>query len=254
MPHVGGRHRDVFGEAPVTIDTDHFRIRTRMRVAGSTEQAPSIHDVSFDRHPIADMDIGDQRPDLRDVPGEFVPNDERRVAPPARPVIPLVNMDVGAAHARAAHADQHFVIANGRYGHILELETGGCSLFDERVHAIYCSNRWSGSVFTRHAAGVAAPESCRSTADDARGISGAPQVLYRVRNDDRTGRTPPARSERSMTTCQTSSRMKKRTKHGHSGQSTDRSAAWAETSRPASPLHERQQRLVGINKDQCPRQ
>jgi len=36
-----------------------------------------------------------------------------------------------------------------------------------------------------------------------------------VRDGDRTGRTPPARSERAKTTCQASSRMKKRTKHGH---------------------------------------
>src|SRR5579872_8898 len=46
-----------------------------------------------------------------------------------------------------------------------------------------------------------------------------------VRHGDRTRTTPPARSERSKTTCQASTPMKKRTKHGHFGQSTDRSAA-----------------------------
>src|SRR5579872_4167966 len=53
---------------------------------------------------------------------------------------------------------------------------------------------------------------------------------------------------RSKTTCQASTPTKKRTKHGQSGQSTDRSAAGAETA-PASPLHERQERLVVVNKD-----
>src|SRR5690348_3262151 len=70
-----------------------------------------------------------------------------------------------------------------------------------------------------------------------------------ARHGDRTGTAPPARSRRSKTTCLASTPMNTRTKHGHSGQSTHRSAAGAETSRPASPLHERQQRLVVVNKD-----
>ena len=49
-----------------------------------------------------------------DVARELVADDERRAAAAARPVVPLVDVDVGAADAGAPHADQHLVVADRR--------------------------------------------------------------------------------------------------------------------------------------------
>src|SRR5688572_7536154 len=41
VPDVGGRHGNEFGEAPVAVDADDFRVRTDVSVSGATEQAAS---------------------------------------------------------------------------------------------------------------------------------------------------------------------------------------------------------------------
>ena len=86
------------------------------------QQAPPIDDVSLGRHAIALSDIGDQPADLHDIPGEFVTDDEGRLAPPLRPCIPVVDVNVGAADAGALHANENFVLPDPRLLDILELE------------------------------------------------------------------------------------------------------------------------------------
>src|SRR5437763_10204890 len=104
MPDVGCRHRDIFGEAPVTVDADDFRIWTHVCVARATEQASSIDDVTFRRHAIALAHIGDERSHLHDLAGELVTDDEWRHASAACPRVPFVNVDVSAAHSGSPHA------------------------------------------------------------------------------------------------------------------------------------------------------
>src|SRR6185437_11974750 len=115
------------------------------------------------------MHVGHQRTDTRDGARELVPNDERRMTPPARPLIPFVNVNVRAAHTRAPHADQHLVVPDRRLCDVLQPEAWGGGLFHKRFHAIYSSNQWSDSVGTTIGAQRGARESCRCTADDARG-------------------------------------------------------------------------------------
>src|SRR6185437_7495451 len=65
----------------------------------------------------------------------------------------------------------------------------------------------------------------------------------RHRNGRRCGASSSCKQKRAVVLVITLT--KKRTKRGHRGQSMDRSAA-AETSRPALPLPERQQRVVVV--------
>src|SRR3954471_19525885 len=104
MPDVRRRHRDVLGEAPVAVDADDARVRTDVRIAGATEQAATIDDVSFGRDAITLLHIGDEIADLYDFAREFVADDEGRLAAALRPGIPFVDVYVGAADTSAANA------------------------------------------------------------------------------------------------------------------------------------------------------
>ena len=58
VPHVCGRHRDVFGEAAVAIDADDLRVGTHVRVSRATQQTSTVDDVPLGRDAIAFTHIG----------------------------------------------------------------------------------------------------------------------------------------------------------------------------------------------------
>jgi hypothetical protein len=79
--------------------------------------------VSLRGHAISFLYIGDETTDLHDVASEFVPDDERRLAAPLGPRVPVVDVNIGATHPRAPHTNENFILADSRLGNILELET-----------------------------------------------------------------------------------------------------------------------------------
>ena len=114
VPDVRRGHRDVLGEASVAVDADDLRVRADVRVARAAEQATSVDDVSFGRDAVAFLHVGDEASDLHDIAGEFVSDDERRLATALRPRVPVVDVHVGAADAGAPHTDQDFVVSDPR--------------------------------------------------------------------------------------------------------------------------------------------
>ena len=112
MPDVRCRHRDVLGEASVAIHADDPRVRADVRIARAAEQTSTIDDVALGRDAIALAHVRDELADLYDVAGELVADDERRLHATARPLVPLVDVHVGAAHAGATYSNQHLIIAN----------------------------------------------------------------------------------------------------------------------------------------------
>src|SRR4051812_26190034 len=155
MPDVGRRHRDILREAAIPIDTDDLRVWADVRVAGAAEQAPPIDDVSFRGHTIAFPDVGHQRADLHHFARELVADDERWLAAPARPRIPLVNVDVRAAAPGATPANQFFVLANRRLSDVLQCEPRSRRFFHERFHARSLLSLSSTSAATTGAAPLA---------------------------------------------------------------------------------------------------
>src|SRR5690606_15092724 len=125
MPDVGGGHRDEVREASVAVHTDDFCVGADVRVARSAKWAASVHDVPLGGHPVTDRDIRHQSADLYHVARELVSDHEWRLAASARPVVPLVDVHVGAADARAAHTDQDFVLPDYGHRYLGECETGG---------------------------------------------------------------------------------------------------------------------------------
>ena len=84
--------------------------------------------MSLGRYTISLLDIGDQASDLDDIAGEFVPDDEGRLASPARPIVPVVDVNVSAAHAGTPDFYQNFVVSDLRLGYIAEHHPRRCRL------------------------------------------------------------------------------------------------------------------------------
>jgi hypothetical protein len=120
VPDVRRRHRDVLREAAVTIDADDLRVGTHVSVAGAAQKTSAVDDMSLCRYAISFLDIGDEVSHFNDVAGKFVTDDERRLASPARPIIPVVDVNVGAAYPGAADLYQNFVVSDLRLGYIAE--------------------------------------------------------------------------------------------------------------------------------------
>src|SRR5687768_10950140 len=134
MPHVRRGHRDVLREAAIAVDADDPCVGAYVRVAGSAEQAPAIDDVTLGGDAVALLHIRHEPPNLRDVARKLVSDDEGRLAAPLRPGIPVVDVDVGSAHPRAAYPDQNFVLTDFRLRTILQLEAGSGGLLHQRFH------------------------------------------------------------------------------------------------------------------------
>src|SRR5213075_2860169 len=93
-------------------------------VAGSTLQAMPADDVSLRRHELADAEPGHAFAQPLNFAGEFVPDDEGRLEPSLRPLVPVGDVQVGPANARVAHGDQDPARAGHRLGNDFTVRPG----------------------------------------------------------------------------------------------------------------------------------
>ena len=135
VPDVRRRHRDVLGEAAITVDTDDLGVGTHVCVACAAEQTSPVDDVALGRDAIAFAHIGDKCADLHDVTSELMTNDEWRRASAACPSVPFVDVNVGAANPSATNANQDLVLTDLRLRDVSECESGPGGFLYERFHA-----------------------------------------------------------------------------------------------------------------------
>jgi hypothetical protein len=107
-----------------------------MGIPGTAWQAPAADDVAFRRYAIANLHVGDQLPDFGDVSGKLVPDHKRWPAASPCPVIPLVDVHIRAADARAPHANEDFVVEDLGNRDVGQLETRTGVMFYERLHLV----------------------------------------------------------------------------------------------------------------------
>jgi hypothetical protein len=111
MPHIRRGHRDEFRETTVAIDSDDLREGTHVRIPSSAQETSAIDNVTLGGDAISLLHVGHETPNLHDIACEFMSDDERRPASGFRPVVPVVDVHVCAAHACSSHANQNFIIA-----------------------------------------------------------------------------------------------------------------------------------------------
>ena len=119
-PDVGHRQRDVFGEGAGTVHANAQRVRAEMAASGQAIAASAADDVALPANDIAREEIVDVRANLYDAAGEFVAYGHRYGDGALRPIVPLVNVDVRPANARAEHLNQDVVNTNLGLGNVFE--------------------------------------------------------------------------------------------------------------------------------------
>src|SRR5207253_6149388 len=99
VPKVGHRQRDVLSESAGTVDADAFGVFAQMSPARQAVPAPAADDVPFAADHLAGVEINHVGADGDDLADELMADDHRYGERLACPLIPLPNVDVGAADA-----------------------------------------------------------------------------------------------------------------------------------------------------------
>src|SRR5437773_7397726 len=129
-PDIRHRHGDVVRESSGPVHSDTLGARAQVTPPGEAVAAPSAHHVALGADDIALMKIGDVGPCLHNLADELVPYDHRHGNGALRPLIPVIDVQIGSADTGAEHADQDIVDADGGLGNILEPEPRLPSAFD----------------------------------------------------------------------------------------------------------------------------
>jgi hypothetical protein len=95
-----------------------------MGVTGPAQHTPAVDDVPFGCHPITDVYIGNETPDLLHIARKLVADDDGRLHPSASPFIPGVDVDVSATYSGSPDSDEDLVFPNRGFGNVHQLEAG----------------------------------------------------------------------------------------------------------------------------------
>src|SRR5690242_11153709 len=135
-PDVGHRKRDVFGECSGTVDAHTFCMRTEMTPPSQTVPASATDHVPFSADDLAGMKINYVRADSDDFADKLVANCHRNRDRGARPIVPVVDVDIGAANSRVRDADQNVVDADSGFGDIFEPQSWRGLAFDQGLQRL----------------------------------------------------------------------------------------------------------------------
>jgi hypothetical protein len=139
---VGDRHyivlrdRKVFGECAGTIYADAQRVAAQMAPARSAVSAMAADDMSLARYALADFVFSDGCAEIRDGSDKFMAGDHGNRHGLLRPLVPIVDMNVGAADRVFFDLDQHVVRADLGKRHLLHPDAGFGFRFDECAHHV----------------------------------------------------------------------------------------------------------------------
>src|SRR5262249_49151230 len=97
LPDVRFGEFYVLGESAVGVDADDLHVLADVRFAGPALIALAAGDMHLRRHKIAFLDCGDVLAPGNDVPAEFMSGDQGRLDAVLRPLVPVINMEIGTA-------------------------------------------------------------------------------------------------------------------------------------------------------------
>ena len=135
FPDIHHRQDDIFRERAGAIHSHALRVRAKVTPPGEAIAAAPANDMPFPADQISGMKVRDVRSDLDNFAGKFVADDERHANCGLRPVIPIVDMQVGAANAGGQHANLDVVDAGFGLGNIFEPQSAFGAAFDEGFHS-----------------------------------------------------------------------------------------------------------------------
>ena len=107
-----------------------------MAAPGHAVATPPAHDVPLGADQFAGMDEFDAFADPDDLADELVADDEGRPDRGLGPLVPALDVEVGAADPRPQHADEDLARSGCRVGDLLQPESWLCSRFDQGPHLL----------------------------------------------------------------------------------------------------------------------
>ena len=133
LPDVGLGDDDVLGEGAVGVDADDLHVLADVRLAGAALQALAAGDVHLGGDEVAFLHAGDIFADGLDGAAELVAGNERGMNAALRPLVPLIDVQVGAANGRDFDLDQDFVRTECGIGNFADLcARSGLRLYDSK--------------------------------------------------------------------------------------------------------------------------
>jgi hypothetical protein len=111
-----------------------LRISAEMSAARQAIAATSADDVPFAADQFSGMEVVDVRTDLDNLANKLMPNNKWHGNCRLRPLIPVVNVDVGAANSREQHSNFDVIDPDLRFGNIFQPQSRFLAAFDKSFH------------------------------------------------------------------------------------------------------------------------
>ena len=122
LPDHRRRDRCEVGEAPVAIDAENLRVLAHVRLPGAAVKAHAAGDVALRRHVVALRHSMHALPHSDDGAAQLVAQRQGGIDALGRPLIPALDMEIGAADARRLDADEHLVCCRCGNGELVQDE------------------------------------------------------------------------------------------------------------------------------------
>src|SRR5829696_10392711 len=106
-PGVHCRKCDVVGERSIQMNADPPSVDAKMPATGPAIAASTTYQVALAADKVAHRDVGDSRPDLHDLTGEFMTYRQRRTHRLTSPGIPRLDVQIRPADTCGPHPDKH---------------------------------------------------------------------------------------------------------------------------------------------------
>jgi hypothetical protein len=116
------------------VDTDPDAVRAQLTATGKAIPAFSAHDVALGPHDFSRINRRHAFAQLNDLADEFVADDEGRPDGVLGPLVPALDVKVGAADAGTEDPDKNFAWARFGIRDILQPQPGPRLRFDQRLH------------------------------------------------------------------------------------------------------------------------
>src|ERR1700728_1000983 len=109
-------------------------MRAKVSPAGQAVAAAPTHHVALAADNVTGIEVGHISARLDDFAHELVPDHQRNWDGLARPIVPFVDVHVGAANAGAMYSNKNVVDPDAGLLHVLQPQTGLVSALDQCLH------------------------------------------------------------------------------------------------------------------------
>src|SRR5947207_11120866 len=150
LPHTHHGYHDVFGKSPRQVHAHALSVSAEVAAPGKAVAAASADDVALAADNIPGIVVSHVRAHLDDLSHKLVADDQGNRDSGAGPLIPLIDVQVGATNAGMQHTNLDVIDANLGLGNILQPQPAGIAAFHESFHLRAFISDFAGAYFIFH--------------------------------------------------------------------------------------------------------